>query len=122
MPKVCKLSLNSLVIVRFCQHADTKLLSRWCQCLAGLASACCAAALSLPYVADLMAFVGALLTMSISLIIPALMHAVLLRKQLPWWAMLLDGAVLLLGVACASVGASSAYQSLQLKLIMAAAA
>jgi hypothetical protein len=68
-----------------------------------------------------MAFVGTLLTMSISLIIPALMHAVLMRKQLPWWGLMLDGAVLLLGVACASVGASSAYQNLQLKLAMAAA-
>jgi amino acid permease len=67
-----------------------------------------------------MAFVGALLTMSISLIIPALMHAVLMRKQLPWWGLMLDGAVLLLGVACASVGATSAYQNLQLKLAMAA--
>jgi amino acid permease len=68
-----------------------------------------------------MAFVGALLTMSISLIIPALMHAVLMRKQLSWRGLMLDGAVLLLGVACASVGASSAYQNLQLKLAMTAA-
>jgi amino acid permease len=92
-----------------------------CACFAGLAAACCATALSLPYVADLMAFVGALLTMSISLIIPALMHAVLLGKQLPWWGLVLDAAVLLLGLVCASVGATSAYQSLQLKLALAAA-
>lgn len=98
------------------------LLLLCCPCPAGLAAACCATALSLPYVADLMAFVGALLTMSISLIIPALMHAVLLGRQLPWWGLVLDGAVLLLGVACAGVGASSACQSLQLKLSMAAAA
>lgn len=66
-----------------------------------------------------MAFVGALLTMSISLIIPALMHAVLMRQRLPLWGLALDAAVLLLGVACASVGATSAYQSLQLKLAAA---
>lgn len=75
----------------------------------------------LPYVAEVMAFVGALLTMSISLIIPALMHAVLLGQELPWWLLLFDGLVLLLGVACAYVGATSALQSLQEKLASAAA-
>lgn len=63
-----------------------------------------------------MAFVGALLTMSISLIIPALMHASLMRKEMPWWVLGLDCLVLLLGLVCAAVGASSAYQSLQQKL------
>jgi amino acid permease len=70
----------------------------------------------LPYVADLMALVGALLTMSISLIIPALMHLKLMRGRLPWWMLLLDVGVLLLGGVCAAVGASSALHNLQLKL------
>eukprot|EP00878_Enallax_costatus_P046657 GHUV01056905.1.p1 GENE.GHUV01056905.1~~GHUV01056905.1.p1 ORF type:complete len:326 (+),score=68.13 GHUV01056905.1:405-1382(+) len=82
----------------------------------GLAIACCAAALVLPYVAELMAFVGALLTMSISLIIPALMHLALMGHELPWWLLVFDGCVLLLGVACAAVGATSALQCLQVKL------
>ena len=84
--------------------------------LSGLALACCAAALVLPYVAEVMAFVGALLTMSISLTIPALMHLALTGHELPWWMLVLDGCVLLLGVACAAVGATSALQSLLVKL------
>eukprot|EP00879_Flechtneria_rotunda_P021595 GHRR01022760.1.p1 GENE.GHRR01022760.1~~GHRR01022760.1.p1 ORF type:complete len:299 (+),score=103.55 GHRR01022760.1:2655-3551(+) len=82
----------------------------------GLALACCCTALALPYVADLMAFVGALLTMSISLIMPALMHIKLMWQELPWWGVAFDVLVLLLGVTCAGVGATSALQSLQQKL------
>lgn len=87
---------------------------------AGLASACCTTALVLPYVAEAMAFVGALLTMSISLIIPAMMHITLMGRELPRWLLLFDACVLLLGVACAAVGATSALQSLQYKLAAAA--
>lgn len=92
------------------------------QCFAGLALACCATALVLPYVAEVMAFVGALLTMSISLIIPAAMHITLMGRELPWWMLLFDGCVLLLGAACAAIGATSALQSLQGKLASAAVA
>eukprot|EP00879_Flechtneria_rotunda_P020689 GHRR01021773.1.p1 GENE.GHRR01021773.1~~GHRR01021773.1.p1 ORF type:complete len:153 (-),score=49.82 GHRR01021773.1:649-1107(-) len=87
-----------------------------CAALTGLALACCCTALALPYVADLMAFVGALLTMSISLIMPALMHIKLMWQELPWWGVAFDVLVLLLGVTCAGVGATSALQSLQQKL------
>jgi amino acid permease len=79
-------------------------------------------ALSLPYVADLMAFVGALLTMSISLIIPALMHLRLLGHTLGPLGQALDGGVLLLGVSCAVVGASSAWINIRQKMAAAAAA
>lgn len=84
----------------------------------GLALACCAAALVMPYVAEVMALVGALLTMSISLIIPALMHVALIGRDLPWWLLVLDGCVLMIGVTCAVVGATSAMQCLQEKLAM----
>ena len=87
---------------------------------AGLAAACAATALSLPYVADLMAFVGALLTMSISLIIPALMHLRIMGPTLNPWQKALDGVVLLLGLVCAAVGASSAMGNIQQKIALAA--
>jgi hypothetical protein len=87
---------------------------------AGLGLACCVTAGLLPYVTDLMAFVGALLTMSVSLILPALMHLVLFRQEAGPWLLALDVAVVLLGVCCAFVGASSAAGSLQQKLAAAA--
>lgn len=86
----------------------------------GLGLGCCVTAGLLPYVTDLMAFVGALLTMSVSLILPALMHLVLFRQEAGPWLLALDIAVVLLGVCCALVGASSAAASLQQKLAAAA--
>jgi amino acid permease len=83
---------------------------------AGLALVCCLTAASLPYVTDLMAFVGALLTMTISLILPALMHLRLFKNEAPSWLLVFDVAVVALGVVCAYVGASSAAASLQQKL------
>lgn len=81
--------------------------------------ACCVTAALLPYVTDLMAFVGALLTMTISLILPALMHLQLFKSDAPSWLLLFDVAVVVLGVVCAYVGASSAASSLQQKLAAA---
>jgi hypothetical protein len=74
----------------------------------------------LPYVTELMALVGALLTMSISLVLPALMHLVLFRAEAPAWLLAADVAVVALGLLCAYVGASSAAASLQQKLTAAA--
>lgn len=59
--------------------------------------------------------------MSISLILPALMH-MRLAGPLPPGLLLLDGCVLLLGLVCAAVGSSSAAASLQAKVAAAAAA
>lgn len=84
---------------------------------AGLALACCITAMLLPYVTDLMAFVGALLTMTISLILPALMHLQLFKQDMPGWLLVFDCAVVLLGVVCAYVGATSALSNLQQKLL-----
>lgn len=98
--------------------------ARWLLSLAahaGLACACCVTAALLPYVTDLMAFVGALLTMTISLILPALMHMQLFKTDMPGWLLVFDCAVVLLGVACAYVGATSAMGSLQQKLAVAPA-
>jgi amino acid permease len=78
-------------------------------------------ALVLPYVAELVGLVGALLTMSISLILPALMHLLLLGAELPLWQKCLDVAVLALGIVCAVAGASSAAANLQAKVAAAAA-
>jgi hypothetical protein len=89
---------------------------------AGLALCCCVTAGLLPYVTDLMALVGALLTMTISLILPALMHLVMFKAEAPGWLLAADVAVVALGVLCAYVGASSAAASLQQKLAAAAAA
>lgn len=82
----------------------------------GLALVCCATAMLLPYVTDLMAFVGALLTMTISLILPALMHLQLFKQEAPAGLLLLDCFVVMLGVLCAYVGATSAMTNLQQKL------
>jgi uncharacterized membrane protein len=96
-----------------------------CLVLAGLALACVATAMLLPYVADLMSLVGALLTMSISLVIPPLMHLAIVGHgagELPWWVCALDAAVVCLGLTCAYVGATSAARSLIAKVTGAAAA
>lgn len=44
------------------------------------------------------------------------MHLALMRESLAWWQQAFDGLVLLLGVTCAYVGASSAMVSLAGKL------
>jgi len=80
----------------------------------GLATACLAVAVSLPYVSDLMSLVGAVLTMSISLTIPALMGMRLLAGGPLHRAGCC--AVILLGLACAAIGATSAAGSLAGKL------
>jgi amino acid permease len=67
-----------------------------------------------------MAFVGALLTMSISLIIPALMHLKIMGPALKPWQKALDVLALVLGVVCAAVGASSAMGNIQQKMALAA--
>jgi amino acid permease len=82
---------------------------------------CVAVAAALPYVADLISLVGALLTCSISFILPALMHQSLCGADLPAWQKALDGGVLALGVACAAVGARAALRSLAAKMAAAAA-
>jgi hypothetical protein len=66
-----------------------------------------------------MAVVGALLTMSTSLVLPALMHLALRGGELPGWRLLLDVGVVALGLSCAAVGATSAFSSLQQKLACA---
>lgn len=90
--------------------------------LAGLGVACATAAAVLPYVADLMSLVGAVLTMTVSLVLPALMHVRLLGAELSPAGVACAGAVLLLGLLCAAVGAQSAIGSLRAKMAAAAAA
>lgn len=61
---------------------------------------------------------------SISLIIPAAMHGVLLARtpDAPGWALAVDVGIAVLGIVCAIAGASSAANSLQSKLAAAACA
>jgi hypothetical protein len=75
-----------------------------------------------PYVTDLMGLVGAVLTMSISLMLPALFQLKLGGRQLPPGDVARALGVLCLGAACATVGATSAVGSLKAKLAAAAAA
>ena len=64
---------------------------------------------------------GALLTTSVSLIVPALMAVSLWGRELSAAGWAGAGLALVAGVACAFIGASSALESLNAKLAAAAA-
>ncbi|GBF90516.1 hypothetical protein Rsub_03512 [Raphidocelis subcapitata] len=87
----------------------------------GLAAVCAAAAAVLPHVADLMALVGAVLTTSISLMLPAAARLVLAGDELSPGGAAAAAGVMLLGAAIAVVGARSALGSLAGKVGGAAA-
>lgn len=69
-----------------------------------------------------MGLVGAVLTTSISLIVPALMAFRLWGDDLSGGGRAAAGAVIVLGLLCMGVGATSGFESLRAKLAAAGAA
>jgi vesicular inhibitory amino acid transporter len=96
---------------------------------------CAAVAVACPYAADLAALTGAVLTMSVSLVLPGVAHLVLMTvvkrrggggegaAMLPWrpGAALVDCLAVVVGLACAVVGGRAALAALAGKLKAAAA-
>lgn len=71
-----------------------------------------AVAIVIPFFAYVMAFIGAFMSMSISIILPCVFYVKLCSKDLAWWHKVLAAAVALLGVTAGTTATVASVRSI----------